>query len=124
MVVFLFLVREQNGWRGYSRRPLFRSVTQSSVICGSSVQVPQMLSNIGVPSITSPKTRNIGSKLAKYWPTLITLEIHCKAHSSGCFRLRRFLRFVISYLIGCLIFFRRRRNETEKFTVNFLLNYL
>ena len=43
---------------------------------------------------------------------------------SGCFRRRRFLRFVISYLIGCLIFFRRRRNETEKSTVKFLLNDL
>ena len=40
----------------------------------------------------------------------------------GCFRRRRFLRFVISYSIGG--FFRRRRNETGTFTVKFLLNDL
>ena len=38
-----------------------------------------MLSNIGVPSIIqllAKKTRNIGTKLFKYWPTSKTLEIH------------------------------------------------
>ena len=36
----------------------------------------EMLSNIGVPSIISQKTRNIGSKLVKYWPTSKTLRVH------------------------------------------------
>ena len=44
------------------------------------------------------------------------------AHLSGCFRHRLFYVLLLSYSIGCLIFSRRRRNETEKFTVNFLLN--
>ena len=39
--------------------------TEQCVRCGSSVQVPEVLSNIRVPSIISQKTRNIGSKLVK-----------------------------------------------------------
>ena len=39
-------------------------------------QVLEMLSTIGVPSIISQKTRNIGLKLVKYWETSRTLEIH------------------------------------------------
>ena len=35
----------------------------------------ELLTEIGVPSIIIQKTRNIGSKLIKYWPTLTTLEI-------------------------------------------------
>ena len=42
------------------------------VQCGFSVQVPDMLAEIGVPSIISQKTRNIGSKLISYWPTFKT----------------------------------------------------
>ena len=56
--------------------PLSIRHTEQCVQCGSFVQVTEMLSNIGVPSIISQKTRNIGSKLAKYWPTSETLEIH------------------------------------------------
>ena len=50
--------------------------TEQCVQCGSFVQVPEMLSNIRVPNIITQKTRNIGSKLVKYWPTSKTLEIH------------------------------------------------
>ena len=56
--------------------PLSMRHTEQCVQCGSSVQVPEMLSNIGVPSIISQKTRNIGSKLVQYWLTSKTLEIH------------------------------------------------
>ena len=43
---------------------------------GSSIKVLELLSDIGVPSIISQKTRNIGSKLLKYWPASKTLKIH------------------------------------------------
>ena len=49
--------------------------TEQCVQCGSSVQVPEMLSNIGVPIIISQEARNIGLKLVTYWPTSKTLEI-------------------------------------------------
>ena len=50
--------------------------TEQCVQWWSTVQVPELLSDIGVPSIISQKTRNIGSKLVKYWPSSKTLEIH------------------------------------------------
>ena len=56
--------------------PLSIRHTEQCVQCGSSVQVPEILSNIGVPSIIIQKTSSIGSKLVEYWPTSITLEIH------------------------------------------------
>ena len=50
----------------------FLSATQSSVFkSGSSA-----LRHIGVPSIISQKTRNIGPKLVKYWLMSKTLKIH------------------------------------------------
>ena len=77
MVVFLFWVREKNGGRGVQpANHLSIGHTGQCVQCGSSVQVPEMLSNTGVPSIISQKTRNIGLKLVKYWPASRTLEIH------------------------------------------------
>ena len=61
--------------RGGGIQPFIR-LTELSVQCGSSVLVPELLSDIGVPSIISQKTRNIGSNLVKYWPTSKMLEIH------------------------------------------------
>ena len=40
------------------------------------LQVTELLTEIGVPSIISQKTRNIGPELVEYWPTPKTLEIH------------------------------------------------
>ena len=44
--------------------------------CGSSVQMTELLTETGVPSISSQKTCNLGPKLVKYWPTSKTLKIH------------------------------------------------
>ena len=76
MVVFLFWVRTKEGGDTDSDTSL--DPPQSCVSeRGPSVQVAQLLTEIGVglPSIISQKTRNIGPKLIKYWPTLTTLEI-------------------------------------------------
>ena len=75
MIVFLFWVREQRGGGLQPATPL-SIPTDQCVQCWSTVQVPELLSDIGVPSIISQKTRNIGSKLVKYWPSSKTLEIH------------------------------------------------
>ena len=48
------------------------AVCVKRVVCSRA----ELLSDIGVPSIISQKTRNIGSKLVKYWPTSKTLKIH------------------------------------------------
>ena len=70
----------------------FRSATQSCVFKSrSSVQQPRLLSDIGVPRIISQLTRNIGSKLVKYWPTSKTLEIHY----TGAGSMRPICRFLI-----------------------------
>ena len=61
------------GGGGYS---LSIRLTELCVQCGSSVQVPELLSDIGVPSNISQKTHNIGSNLVKYWPTSKMLKIH------------------------------------------------
>ena len=75
MVVFLFRHLEQR--RGvHPATPLSIRHTELCVQCGSCVQVPELLSDIEVPSIISQKTRHIGSKLIKYWPTSKMLEIH------------------------------------------------
>ena len=79
VVVFLLWVREQRGGGGGGEQPvtpLSIRHTEQCVQSRSSVQGREMLSNIGVPSIISQKTRNIGSKLVKYWPKSETLEIH------------------------------------------------
>ena len=63
------------GGGGHWQRHISWSATELCVLCGPSVQVTQLLTEIGIPSIINRKTRNIAPKLNKYWPTLTTLEI-------------------------------------------------
>ena len=75
MVVFLFWSRTKQGGGALTPSPL--SIRHRAVCLNASVQVTELLTKIGyqLPSIISQKTRNIGPKLIKYWPTLKTLEI-------------------------------------------------
>ena len=73
MVVFLFWVQTKEG--RHRQRPLSRSATELCVLMRAVCSSDSAAAEIGVPSIISQKTRNIGPKLIKYWPMLTMLEI-------------------------------------------------